>query len=94
MNNIIKKEYMNGVQKILSIEFTKAIKRYNDIQKIIDPLVKRYFETYYEEWQHFSDWNFDDNRENVIINYSYLDYNDNWEHDSIDISLDKIIEMI
>lgn len=94
MNNIIKKEYMNGVQKILSIEFTKVIKRYNDIQKIIDPLVKRYFETYYEEWQHFSDWNFDDNGENVIINYSYLDYNDDWEYDSIDISLDKIIEMI
>ena len=85
---------MNGVQKILSIEFTKSIKKYKDIQKLIDPLVKKYFETYYEEWQHFSDWNFDDNGENVIINYSYLDYNDDWENDSIDISLDKIIELI
>ena len=85
---------MNGVQKILSIEFAKSIKKYKDIQKLIDPLVKRYFETYYEEWQHFSDWDFDDMGENIIINYSYLDYNDNWEYNSIDISLDKIIEMI
>ena len=85
---------MNGVQKILSIEFAKSIKKYKDIQKLIDPLVKRYFETYYEEWQHFSDWDFDDMGENIIINYSYLDYNDNWEYDSIDISLNKIIEMI
>ena len=38
---------MNGVQKILSIEFTKSIKKYKDIQKLIDPLVKKYFETYY-----------------------------------------------
>ncbi len=52
------------------------------------------FETYYEDWQHFSDWNFDDMGENIIINYSYLDYNDNWEYDSIEISLDKVIEMI
>lgn len=85
---------MNGVQKILSIEFTKSIKKYKDIQKLIDPLVKRYFEIYYEEWQHFSDWDFDDMGENIIINYSYLDYNDDWEYNSIDISLDKIIEMI
>lgn len=85
---------MNTVQKILSTEFSKTIKKYKDIQKLIDPLVKRYFEKYYEEWQHFSDWDFDDIGENVIINYSYLDYNDNWEYDSIDISLDKIIEMI
>lgn len=85
---------MNTVQKILSTEFSKTIKKYKDIEKLIDPLVKRYFETYYEDWQHFSDWDFDDIGENVIINYSYLDYNDNWESNSIDISLDKIIEMI
>ena len=85
---------MNSAQKILLSEFTKTIKTYKEIQKLIDPLVKRYFETYYEDWRHFSDWNFDDMGENVIINYSYLDYNDNWECDSIDISLDRIIEMI
>ena len=85
---------MNAVQKILSREFTKTIKEYKEIQKLIDPLVKKFFETYYEEWEHFSDWNFDDTGENVIINYSYLDYNDEWTHDSIDISLNKIIEMI
>lgn len=85
---------MNGVQKILSSEFTKTIKKYKEIQKLIDPLVKSYFETYYEDWQHFSDWDFDDIGENVIINYSYLDYNDNWEYNSIDVSLDRIVEMI
>jgi hypothetical protein len=85
---------MNSAQKILLSEFTKTIKTYKEIQKLIDPLVKRYFETYSEDCQHFSDWNFDDMGENVIINYSYLDYNDNWECDSIDISLDRIIEMI
>ena len=85
---------MNAVQKILSSEFTKTIQKYKEIQKLIDPLVKRYFETYYEDWQHFSDWDFDDMGESIIINYSYLDYNDNWEYDSIEISLDKVIEMI
>ena len=85
---------MNEVQKLLSREFTKSIKKYKDIQKLFDPLVKRYFETYYEDWRHFSDWNFDDTGENVIINYSYLDYNDEWANDSIDISINKIIEMI
>ena len=85
---------MNSVQKILFIEFTKSIKTYKDIQKLIDPLVKRYFETHYEEWEHFSDWDFDENGENVIINYSYLDYHENYECDSIKISLDKIIEMV
>lgn len=85
---------MNTVEKLLTLEITKTIKRYKEIEKLIDPLVKRFFERYYEEWQHFSDWDFDDNGENVIINYSYLDYNDEWEYDSIDISLDRIIEMI
>lgn len=84
---------MNGVQKILSIEFTKSIKKYKDIQKLIGPLVKKYFETYYDEWEHFIDWDFDDNGENVIINYS-IEYYENWEYNSIDISLDKIIELI
>lgn len=84
---------MNTVEKLLSLEYSKTIKKYKDIQKLIDPLVKRFFETYYEEWQHFSDWDFDDNGD-IIINYSYLDYNDDWENDSIDISLDRIIEMI
>ena len=83
---------MNAVQ-LLSSEFTKTIKRYKEIQKLIDPLVKRFFEKYYEEWQHFSDWDFDDDGD-IIINYSYLDYDDEWEYDSIDVSLDKIIEMI
>ena len=46
-----------------------------------------------KEWQHFNDWDFDDNGD-IIINYSYLDYNDEWEYDSIDVSLDKIIETI
>ena len=85
---------MNEVQKILSSEFTKSIKKYKEIQKLIDPLVMRYFETYYEDWRHFSNWYFDDTGENVIINYSYLDYTDNWDYDSIDIPLDNIIEMI
>ena len=85
---------MNTVEKLLTLEITKTIKRYKEVEKLIDPLVKRFFERYYEEWQHFSDWDFDDNGENVIINYSYLDYNDEWEYDSIDISLDRIIEMI
>ena len=85
---------MSEVQKILSSEFTKTIKKYKEIRKLIDPLVKRYFETYYEDWRHFSDWDFDDTGENIIINYSYLDYTDNWDYDSIDIPLDKIIEMI
>ena len=76
------------------MNFPKTIKKYREIQKLIDPLVKKYFETYYEDWRHFNDWDFDNNGENVIINYSYLDYNDNWENDSIDVSLDKIIEMI
>ena len=85
---------MNAVQKILLDEFTKTIKKYKEILELIDPLVKRYFETYYEDWRYFSDWDFDNTGENVIINYSYLDYNDNLEHDSINIPLDKIIELI
>lgn len=84
---------MNTVQKILSSKFAKTIKEYKEIQKLIDPLVKRFFEKYYEEWQHFNDWNFDDNGD-IIINYSYLDYNDEWESDSINVSLITIIEMI
>lgn len=89
---------MNNTQKIISIlssEFAKTIKKYKEIQKLIDPLVKKYFETYNDDcdWQHFKNWDFDDAGD-VIINYSYLDYNDDWEYDSISISLDKIIEMI
>jgi hypothetical protein len=85
---------MNEVQKLLSREFAKSIKKYNEIQKLFDPLVKRYFETYHEDWEHFSDWNFDDTGENVIINYSYLGYDDEWTHDSADVPLNRIIEMI
>lgn len=84
---------MNKAQKILSSKFEKTIKKYKEIQKLIDPLVKRFFEKYYEEWQHFSGWKFDENGD-IIINYSYLDYNDEWEFDSINVSLDAIIEMI
>ncbi len=92
--NILIISNMNNVQKILSSEFTKTIKKYIDIKKLLDPMVKKYFETYYEDWGHFSDWYFDDIGENVIINYTYLNYQDEWDFDSISISLDRIIEMI
>lgn len=81
-------------KKQYQVSLQKTIKKYKEIQKLIDPLVKKYFETYYEDQRHFSDWDFDDNGENVIIKYSYLDYIDEWCHDSIDIPLNKIIEMI
>lgn len=85
---------MNGVHKLLSKSFKETIKQYNDIYKMLDPLVKAYFEKYYEEWQHFNNWHFSEDGENIIIDYSYLDYNDEWDYDQIDISIERIIETI
>ena len=85
---------MNNIQKILSLSFIKTIKEYKDIVKLLDPLVKKFWETYREEWKHFGDWDFSENGEYIIVDYNYLDYNDEWEWDNENIPIDKIIEMI
>lgn len=85
---------MNGVQKILLGSFTKTIKEYKDIFKLLDPLVKKFWEKYREEWEHFSNWDFSEDGEYIIVDYNYLDYNDNWEWNNENIPIDKIIEMI
>lgn len=30
----------------------------------------------------------------IIVNYNYLDYNDEWESDTLEIPINKVIEMI
>lgn len=83
-----------GIKRVKEI-VVKDIKNYRETCNFIETLCKKYFEKEYDiNWQHFSDWDFDDNIENVIINYSYLDYNNEWEYNSIHISLDKLIEMM
>lgn len=85
---------MNTVQEILYRSFTKTIKAYKDIYKLLDPLVKRFWENYEEEWKHFGSWDFSEDSEYIIVHYRYLDYNDEWEWDDENIPINKIIEMI
>ena len=85
---------LNRVHEILSISFTKTIKEYKNIVKLLDPLVKKFWETYREEWEHFSNWDFSEDCEYIIVDYNYLDYYDNWEWDNENIPINKIIEMI
>lgn len=85
---------MDNVHKILDNLIVKAVKEYNDIFKILDPLVKRYWEKYQEEWKHFGSWHFSDDAEYIIVYYNYLDYYENWEWDEEQISISRIIEMI
>lgn len=47
-----------------------------------------------EEWKHLSTWDFSEDGEYIIVNYDYLNYNDEWESDNEDIPIDRIIEMI
>lgn len=85
---------LSRVHEILSISFTKTIKEYKDIVKLLDPLVKKFWETYKEEWEHFNNWDFSEDGEYITVDYNYLDYNDNWERNNEDIPINKIIEMI
>ncbi|MBR5297454.1 MAG: hypothetical protein IKU29_06275 [Parabacteroides sp.] len=85
---------MNSVHEILSTTFTKTIKEYKDIVKLLDLPVKKFWETYEEEWKHFSNWDFSEDGEYIIVGYNYLDYNDDWEWGNENIPIDKVIEMI
>ena len=85
---------MNNSHKIISVSFIKTIKDYKNIINLLDPLVKRFWENYEEEWQHFSTWDFSEDGEYIIVNYTYLNYNDEWESDNENIPIDRIIEMI
>lgn len=85
---------LNRVHEILSISFTKTIKEYKDIVKLLDPLVKKFWKTYREEWEYFSNWDFSEDGEYIIVDYTYLDYNDEWEWDNENIPINKIIEII
>lgn len=85
---------MNNVHKILSESFIKTIKEYNGIFKLLDPLVKKFWENYEEEWKHYGIWRFSEDGEHIIVDYNYLDYHDNWEWDEENIPINKIIEMI
>lgn len=85
---------LTRVHQILSVSFIKTIKEYKDIYKLLDPLVKRFWEKYREERRHFSNWDFSEDGEYIIVDYSYLDYNDEWEWEQDNIPIDKIIEMI
>jgi hypothetical protein len=85
---------LKRVHQILSESFIKTIKEYKEIYKLLDPLIKRYWEKYHEEWEHFSNWEFSEDGEYIIVDYNYLDYDDEWEWDQDNIPIDKVIEMI
>jgi hypothetical protein len=85
---------MNNVHKILSKSFVKTIKEYNDIFNLLDPFVKKFWEKYQDEWKHYGSWRFSEDGEYIIVDYNYLDYNDEWEWDEENIPINKIIEMI
>ena len=85
---------LKRVHQILSESFIKTIKEYNDIYKLLDPLVKQYWEKYEDEWKHYGSWRFSEDAEYIIVDYNYLDYHDNWEWDEENIPINKIIEMI
>ena len=85
---------MNNVHKILSESFIKTIKEYNGIFKLLDPLVASFWEKNQEEWKQYRGWRFSEDGEYIIVNYSYLDYFEDWEWGEENIPINKIIEMI
>ena len=85
---------MKRVHQILFESFTKTIKEYKDICNLLDPLIKKFWKKYREEWKYFAGWKFSENGEYIIVNYSYFDYTDEWEFDQDNIPINKIIEMI
>ena len=85
---------LKRVHQILSESYVKTIKEYKDICELLDPLIKKYWENYREEWWHFGNWDFSEDGEYILVDYNYLDCYDNWEWDQENIPIDKIVEMI
>ena len=81
-----------NINKLLCAEYTNTIKAYNDIYNVFDPIVKKYWEQYYDDWQHFSTWYFSKDGEYIIVEYSFLDYNDEWEYDTDNIPILRMLE--
>ena len=82
---------MNNVHKKLSKLFIKTIKEYNGIFNLLDPLVKKFWEKYQDEWKQYRGWRFSEDGEYIIVNYSYLDYFEDWEWGEENIPINKII---
>ena len=85
---------MNTVHKILSTSFVKTIKEYKNICSLLDPFIKQFWEKYQDEWKHFGRWDFSEDGEYIVVDYNYLDYNDEWEWDEEKIPINKVIEII
>ena len=85
---------LKHVHQILSKSFIKTIKEYKEIYKLLDPRIKMYWEKYHKEWEHFSNWEFSEDGEYIIVDYNYLDYDDEWEWGQDNIPIGKVIEMI
>ena len=54
---------------------------YKQICELLENIIKRYVENEdnWEDWKHFNGWDFSNNGENIILNYSYENFWSNTE---------------
>ena len=74
----------------------KIVTDYNSYIEMLSPVIERYFEDNFYDWQYFNGWEFSSNGENIVIHYSYEEFFNNAEtnmESSFEIvPLDKILE--
>lgn len=82
----------------LAKKIIESVESYNISVETVAPLVKVYADKNFENWQHFSGWNFIDGGRNIKINYSYEDFWSNTEYytefGSITVSLEDILKVM
>lgn len=71
---------IGAVEKIIMQSILKSVMDYNNSIEMLEPGVKKYFKDYYDEvWCYFHDWHLVDNGNNIKIEYTEYDMNNDSE---------------
>lgn len=71
----------------------EKIQECREIQKFLDKVCPRYFESHAYEWKIYGDWKFsDDYPEHIVISYAYFDWRGEYEGGEQTVPIETLIK--
>ena len=73
---------IEAVEKNIMQSVLKSVMDYNNSIEMLGPAVKKYFNDYYSDWCYFYDWHLVDNGNNIKIEYTEYELDDELNYNS------------
>lgn len=64
------------------------------VYNMLNVVCKRYFESVKNEWEEYNSWEYSTVHDYIIITYSFIDYHDELEFETVIVYYDELIKFM